>query len=152
MAQRHEQSPVDCVPVLPARLRGIESLAMPYKSRFKSEAAYYRTLLHELAHWTESRLGCSGILGFNGSRSQQELRAEISSAFVATELHIPEDPDTFDQHTAYLADWLEEIESDEMESDEHWLIKASNQASTVCNYLLQFVNRTTFVPDEDVPF
>lgn len=127
-----------------------DHIEMPYKSRFKSEAAYYRTLLHELAHWTESRLGCSGILGFNGSRAEQELRAEISSAFVATELHIPEDPDSFDQHTAYLADWLEEIESDE--SDEHWLIKASNEASMVTDYLLQFVKRTTFVPEEDVPF
>jgi antirestriction protein ArdC len=76
------------------------------------------TALHELGHWTShaSRLkreeGMKARLG-SAAYEMEELRAELSSAFIAVELGIPAN---VPQHASYIADWLKKLKDDKREN------------------------------------
>ena len=94
-----------------------------------------------MAHWSECRVPWLG-----SSRPEEEIICDLASGMLACELRIPTDVDQVNQHAAYLQSWLQL-----MEDDENWIYKASSQASTVCDFLLRFLNQP-HVPDEDCPF
>jgi antirestriction protein ArdC len=102
-------------------------IAIPTQHRFERLGAYYETLLHELAHWSEVRLG------WEGSYAMGELIAEMSGCFLASELGVPQGEDLAN-HAAYLKNWL-----DAMKGDASFIFKASTQASKVTEFLLGFV-------------
>jgi len=118
-------------------------IQMPFKSSFTSDSGFYETMFHELAHWSEKRLGWEDCYAMN------ELVAEISSCYVASELRIPQSGDFVEQHTAYLASWLTELED-----DPKFIFKASSQSSKATDFLLSFRNKTALVHelDDEVPF
>lgn len=81
-----------------------DEIHLPGRDQFKDQTAYYSTALHELGHWTghESRLrrefgGSFGSVEY----AKEELRAELSSYFMADKLGIPHDPG---QHAAIRGD------------------------------------------------
>ena len=119
-------------------------IQMPHKSSFTSDSGFYEVMFHELAHWSESRLGWE-----KDSYAMGELVAEMSSCFVSTELRIPQSGDFVEQHTAYLASWLTELEN-----DPKFIFKASSQSSKATDFLLSFRNKTALVHelDDEVPF
>ncbi|MGY8771598.1 MAG: ArdC family protein [Pirellulales bacterium] len=119
-------------------------IQMPHKSSFTSDSGFYETMFHELAHWSESRLGWE-----KDSYAMGELVAEMSACFVSTELRIPQSGDFVEQHTAYLASWLTELEN-----DPKFIFKASSQSSKATDFLLSFRNKTALVHelDEELPF
>jgi putative DNA primase/helicase len=82
-----------------------DSMHLPSRNRFSSAANYYASLLHELGHWTghQSRLNrdLAHPYGSQGY-TREELRAEIASMIVGSELGIGYDPG---QHAAYAAGW-----------------------------------------------
>lgn len=106
-------------------------IQVPAKARFDPPGAYYETVLHELAHWCESRLGWDYE---QAGYAMNELVAEISASFLATELGVPQG-ESLENHTAYLRHWLEA-----MRGNSSFIFKASTQASKVADFLLSFVD------------
>ena len=68
---------------------------VPCDSAFTTKGAYYETLLHELAHWSEVRLGWTAKYEMN------ELVAEIAASFLSSELGIPQG-ESLENHAAYV--------------------------------------------------
>lgn len=111
--------------------RKSDFIQVPSKGRFTPQGAYYETLLHELSHWSEPRLGWDYE---QAGYAMNELVAEISASFLATELGVPQGS-SLENHAAYLRHWLES-----MRGDASFIFKASSQASKVADFLLSFVN------------
>jgi antirestriction protein ArdC len=83
-----------------------DSVHLPPKEQFKSAAHYYATALHELGHWSghPSRLNRDLSHPFGSEAyAKEELRAEIASMLLGSELGIGHDPS---QHTAYIKPWM----------------------------------------------
>ena len=68
------------------------------------ERSLYPTLLHEIAHWSEVRVGWDRE---KETYAMGELIAEIASCYLAAELNIP-NGEPLDNHAAYLKSWLED--------------------------------------------
>jgi antirestriction protein ArdC len=82
-----------------------DHIQLPPEHAFRGPPEFAATALHELAHWTghPSRLNRDMQHRFGSAAyAMEELRAELASAFVATELGIPTD---IPQHTSYIANW-----------------------------------------------
>jgi antirestriction protein ArdC len=103
---------------------------LPQTNKFISPGAFYETAFHELAHWSEVRLGWDHQ---KKGYAAGELVAEIAACYLSQELGIP-NGETLNNHTAYLSNWLTA-----MRSDPTFIFKASSQASKVADYLLSFV-------------
>jgi antirestriction protein ArdC len=104
-------------------------IEVPLKTQFSS-SRYYETLFHELAHWSEVRVGEKID---ERDYAFGELVAEIASCYLATELQIPQG-EGLENHAAYLKNWLKA-----MKDDPKFIFAASTQASKVTDFLLSFV-------------
>src|SRR5271157_190336 len=73
-----------------------DTIRLPAHDRFATPSDYYATALHELGHWTghPDRLDrdLSNPFGSEGY-AREELRAEIASLILGSELGIGYDPD-----------------------------------------------------------
>jgi antirestriction protein ArdC len=105
-------------------------IILPPKEKFLSAGAYYETLLHELAHFSEVRLGWDHR---KHGYCFNELVAEIASSYLSAELGVPLG-EPLGNHASYLKHYLEG-----MKADSSFIIKASSQASKVTDFLLSFV-------------
>lgn len=101
-------------------------IQLPPRAAFVAAHEYYGTAFHELAHWSEQRLG------WTGSYPMGELVAEIAGCFVCSELAVPQSDD-LTNHAAYLAHWLREIAADPAA-----LTRAAAQASRTTDFILSF--------------
>jgi antirestriction protein ArdC len=115
-------------------------IQVPPKSCFV-DGAYYPTILHELAHWSEVRVGWDRE---KNTYAMGELVAEMAACFLATELGVP-NGDPLDNHAAYLKSWLSA-----MKNDSNFIFKASKQASKVCDFLLSFVRQSETEPQPEL--
>jgi antirestriction protein ArdC len=96
---------------------GIDVISMPDRTSFTSQAGYYSTLFHELAHSTghESRLNRESDREYEGAcfgsapYAREELIAEIAAAALTSlagmEFQVA-------NHAAYVASWLRVFEND----------------------------------------
>lgn len=112
-------------------------IVMPDQKMFGHFGRFAETLLHELAHWTEHRLGWSG------SYSEGELRSEMSSTFLSAALNIPNSGDLAN-HAAYVQSWLQALEND----PKH-IFKASAAASKAADFLLGFIRPVEVAIEEE---
>jgi antirestriction protein ArdC len=107
-------------------------IQMPQKTDFKTEAAYYATLLHELTHWSgaASRLNrdLSGRFG-NEAYAAEELVAELSAAFLCANYQIDGDL----RHAGYIASWLRVLKNDNKA-----IFKAAALAQKSADYIKAF--------------
>ncbi|RYY19953.1 MAG: DUF1738 domain-containing protein, partial [Sphingobacteriaceae bacterium] len=90
-------------------------IQMPVKDQFSDPGLYYATLLHELGHWTghKERLDRSIINKFGTEDyAKEELRAEIGSLMLGTDLQIGHDPE---RHASYVANWIQVLKNDPFE-------------------------------------
>jgi antirestriction protein ArdC len=114
-------------------------IQVPRPESYFEPINWHRTALHELGHWAghPSRLA-RDLSGTFGSKlyGQEELCAEMSSAFVCASLGIV--PTV--RHADYLGAWL-----DILKEDNRAIIRAASAASKAADYLL------TFLPDTAVP-
>jgi antirestriction protein ArdC len=99
-------------------------ICMPHASQFFAPNEFISTSFHELVHWSEVRLG------WNGSYAMGELIAEIGACYAAAQLGVP-CSDRLDNHTAYLASWLKDLENDPKA-----ILKAASQASKATQFIL----------------
>jgi len=107
-------------------------VAVPPAQAFREPINWYRTALHELAHWTghPSRLDrdLSGDFG-SSSYAREELVAEMTSAFACASLAIR--PTV--RHADYIGSWLAVLRE-----DERAIFRAASAASEAADYLLAF--------------
>jgi len=110
---------------------------MPVAESFMSVTEYYRTLAHELVHWTahatltDRRDDVRKAHGTN-AKAYEELIAEIGSCLIASELGIGVDPMFATNHIQYIKYWLEM-----MKGDSGIIIKAASQAEDAVNCLFK---------------
>lgn len=108
-------------------------ILMPPKTAFESNAGYYSTILHELAHWTgnKSRLAREGIvkncIHCSEKYGYEELIAEIGSAYLCALFGIHGEM----RHEGYVISWIRM-----MENDPNVIFKASAQAWQATEYLM----------------
>jgi antirestriction protein ArdC len=113
-------------------------IQVPQKHRFDPPGAYYETLLHELAHFSEPRLGWRHE---EEGYAMGELVAELAASMLSAELGVPQG-ESLENHAAYLQSWLQQ-----MRSDSSFIFKASTQASKVADFLLSHVQQEAATPD-----
>jgi antirestriction protein ArdC len=100
---------------------------------FRGPPEFAATALHELGHWTghSSRLNRDMRSRFGSAAyAMEELRAELASAFVASELGIPTD---IPQHASYIADWIKPLKQDKRE-----IFRAAADAQKIADMELGF--------------
>lgn len=121
-----------------------DCVAMPHKLQFNSEASYYATLLHELAHWSghKSRLDrdLSGRFG-NEAYAAEELIAELSAAFLCARFNIAGEL----RHSSYIASWLRVLKNDNKA-----IFKAAALAQKSADYLAGFAGETVTEESEEL--
>lgn len=119
-------------------------VAMPHKLQFNSEASYYATLLHELAHWGghKSRLDrdLSGRFG-NEAYAAEELIAELSAAFLCARFNIAGEL----RHSSYIASWLRVLKNDNKA-----IFKAAALAQKSADYLAGFAGEVITEVSEEL--
>ncbi|WP_326914960.1 ArdC family protein [Sphingopyxis chilensis] len=107
-------------------------VALPPQQSFRQQIDYYRTVLHELGHWTghPSRLDRDQKGGFaSAAYGREELCAELASAFLCAALGIK--PTV--RHADYIGAWLAI-----MRADTRAIFRAASHASKAADYLLGF--------------
>lgn len=109
-----------------------DKITLPEMNQFHSEEEMMATLAHEIAHSTghSSRLNrnLDGVFG-SINYAKEELRAEIASSFIVSELRIQCD---LDNSKAYVQDWIQIIENNPNE-----LFKAIHDAEIAADYVLE---------------
>ena len=86
-------------------------IQLPNASSFDSEAHYYATAFHELAHWTSAKHRLDRKLGTrygNPAYAFEELVAEISAAYLCADFKIKGDL----RHAGYIESWLKACRDD----------------------------------------
>lgn len=110
-------------------------IQMPLRHHFNPQSEFYATALHELMHWSESRLQ------WTGTYAEGELRAEIGACYALTELGVPQSDD-LTNHQAYVKSWLKALES-----DPRFIFAASTAASKATDFVLSFSRESVNEPD-----
>ncbi|WP_435017974.1 ArdC family protein [Tundrisphaera sp. TA3] len=105
---------------------GQDFIQCPNKSQFNDAKEYYGTLFHELAHWSESRLG------WKGDYPSGELRSEITAAFISAELGVPQSDDLTNVNS-YVKSWLRALRD-----DPRYIFSASAAASKAADHILSY--------------
>lgn len=107
-----------------------DKIHLPPMGQFHTADNYYATALHEVGHWTghPSRLDrdLSHPFGSEGY-AKEELKAEIGSYMLGTELGIGHDPG---QHTAYIGSWIKALKEDPNE-----IFRASRDAEKIVGFM-----------------
>lgn len=119
-----------------------DSITLPERGQFAKASDYYDTALHELGHWTghESRLNrdLSGRFG-TPDYAKEELRAEIASMMLASEIGLPHNTQ---QHAAYVASWIKVLREDPAE-----IIRASADAQKITEFVKNLEQERYYVVD-----
>lgn len=110
-----------------------DQIHLPPKAAFTEAGRYYATALHELGHWSghPDRLNRDLANRFGtADYAREELRAEMASYFVCSDLGIAHDPG---QHASYVGSWIDALRKDHNE-----LFRAAKEAEQISDYVLQF--------------
>jgi antirestriction protein ArdC len=110
----------------------MDSITMPEPEQFKTLAAYYQTLFHEIAHSTghDSRIGRLEKGGFGSNvYAKEELIAEFAAAFLCANTDVPLDES---QSAAYLKGWAAKCKS-----EPKLLYSAANAAQYAANMVME---------------
>ena len=117
----------------PYYIPALDRIHIPARDRFSSEYAFAATLLHEMAHASgaDHRLNrdLSGEFGL-AKYAEEELRAEIASAFMANEFGLDMPDELLDDHKAYVQSWSQMIKK-----DKEVLISAIFDAERIADYI-----------------
>jgi antirestriction protein ArdC len=109
---------------------GRDYIQMPPHGAFPDAARWAGTLLHEIGHWTgaEHRLNRNFGKWGTDEYAQEELRAELSSAFLCAELGVPT---PMDNHAAYVGSWVKRLKEDKFE-----IFRAARDARGIADYVM----------------
>lgn len=110
-----------------------DTIHLPPEQQFKSPDTWAAIALHEAAHWSGAphRLNREILNVFGSAKyAQEELRAELASAFIGAETGLPYD---LPNHANYVASWLKVLRQDKRE-----VFRAAADAQKIADYLLAF--------------
>ena len=110
-----------------------DHIQLPPEDCFDSAESWQAVALHELSHWTgkSSRLDRDLTGNFGTPRyAEEELRAEISSAFMGARLNLPTD---IPNHACYLRSWVAKLRE-----DKRAIFRAAAAAQRIADYCLAF--------------
>lgn len=113
-------------------------IQMPIRGQF-TESDWYEAVFHELAHWSEPRLGWDRQFPEN-TYSLGELIAELSACYLSGELGLPI-AESLENHAAYLQSWLQT-----MKADSRFIFRATSQASKAADFILSFSRTDASTP------
>lgn len=128
-----------------------DELGMPERLTFESEAGYYCTLFHELAHSTghKSRLGRAEVVNTTlfGSHDYgvEELVAEITAAMLCAVAEI-EDDRVIENQAAYVDNWRQAVKD-----SPRMIVTAAQRAQKAAGYILNEEGAETGQENEDEP-
>ena len=101
---------------------------MPFRSKFKTQVAYYQTLAHELIHSTMDKTRCNRNIELTEQgRALEELTAEIGSAFLLAEFGLKAD---LQNTSAYVQSWIKALRN-----DNNYIFKAVKLATAAVEWL-----------------
>ena len=113
-----------------------DSIHLPRRESFFSEAEYVGTTLHELAHATgaPSRLDrpLAALSADREGYAKEELVAEIASTFCSAELGVEMPESVVNNHLSYVASWIKAIKD-----DNNVLFHAIKEADRAADYLME---------------
>lgn len=111
-------------------------IKMPSLDSFNTNAHYYDTLFHEIAHWTghKSRFARAGVKGSDphgeGEYSTEELVAEMTSSLIMGEVDL-----TYggipSKSESYLKNWIQTIED-----NPNMIVRASSQTGKAYDFIM----------------
>jgi antirestriction protein ArdC len=108
-------------------------IGMPGADRFKSQANYYKTIFHEIGHWTGHSSRLDRLQRFESreepSYCKEELIADLCSAFLCAHLNIKSA--RMESHACYLNHYLELLEA-----DPELIFEISKEAQRAANFAL----------------
>lgn len=112
-----------------------DTVTLPQREQFRTQAGYYGTMFHELTHSTghASRLNRQGIAGHcafgSESYGREELVAEIGAAMLYSICGLGTQP-AIDNSAAYIKSWMTAIKD-----DSKLIVKASNEAQRAADFI-----------------
>ncbi len=112
-----------------------DKVVIPKVETFIDERAYYATLLHECGHATlhPSRLNRDAAARFGSEKyAKEELRAELTSAFLTMDMGFQLDSSHEENHQAYIQHWKEIIKT-----EPRFIFTAIKDAQKMREYLLE---------------
>lgn len=104
------------------------------REKFKNLDAFYATCVHEIAHSTghAKRLNRDLNAGDKTEYAKEELRAELTSMFIAQDWGLNFDESHYESHAAYLQSWAKVLQDDPNE-----LYRAAADAQKMSAYIEQ---------------
>lgn len=109
----------------------LREIHIPARERFTNDANYIATLSHEISHSTGDALKRENQNQFGTEKyAQEELVADISSAFLTADFGIKPDKFSTDNHKAYIQNWISKLENHPNE-----LFSAISKAEKAANYV-----------------
>lgn len=104
------------------------------REKFKNLDAFYATCVHEIAHSTghAKRLNRDLNAGDKAAYAKEELRAELTSMFIAQDWGLNFDESHYESHAAYLQSWAKVLQDDPNE-----LYRAAADAQKMSAYIEQ---------------
>lgn len=111
-----------------------DTVTVPESSQFHNRYAFEATRLHELCHATghNSRLNRKIDNSFGTvDYAKEELRAEISSSFIAQDMMLEPSPSSLENHKAYIQSWIQILENEPVE-----LFRAIKDADKICDFVI----------------
>lgn len=111
------------------------SIETPDKSQFDNKSKYYSTIFHELSHATahKSMLDRGVDYADKDSRAKEELRAEISSWLVCSQIGIGYSAESKESNKAYVSSWLKAIKPEDRAKELGFAMK---DAEKIAEYLM----------------
>ena len=111
------------------------SIETPDKSQFDDTSKYYSTIFHELSHATahKSMMDRNVDYADKDSRAKEELRAEISSWLVCSQIGIGYSAESKESNKAYVSSWLTAIKPEDRVKELGFAMK---DAEKIAEYLM----------------
>ena len=116
----------------PGYLPESDFIRMPERARFPDQRSYFKSLFHELGHWTGHPSRLNRPLSTDRDTpayAREELRAEMASAFLGAALGIPHD---LGNHASYLEHYLGLLRHDDRE-----IFRAARDAQAIADLILE---------------
>ena len=110
----------------------LDAIRVPSQTAFHDQINYYRTVFHELGHWTghTTRLARELTVKFaSDGYAREELVAELATAFVCASLGIV--PTV--RHADYIGNWLQVLRD-----DARAIFRAASMATKASDFILAF--------------
>ena len=124
------------------------TIETPAKAQFSDKSKYYSTAFHELAHATghPTMLDRDKDTTSKEGRAKEELRAEISTWLICSQIGIGYDPTEQENNVNYVAGWLSSLGDKDRAKELGFAMK---EAEKIADYILA-MDREQSVNKEDV--